>query len=66
MRKSFAAITLVLLSAVTAFPQTTDPLATVRQYIDSFNKGDINRFLMEWLLIRGWDRAPAQTGTKMS
>ena len=41
MRKSFVAITLVLLSAATAFSLTTDPLATVRQYIDSFNKGDI-------------------------
>jgi hypothetical protein len=38
MRKLFAAMTLVLISAATALSQTTDPMAAVRQYIDSFNK----------------------------
>jgi hypothetical protein len=41
MRKLFTAITLVLISAATALSQTTDPMAAVRQYIDSFNKGDL-------------------------
>jgi ketosteroid isomerase-like protein len=41
MRKLIAAMTLVLISAATALSQTTDPMAAVRQYIDSFNKGDL-------------------------
>ena len=41
MRKFVVAIALVLVSAVTALSQKTDPMAAVRQYIDSFNRGDV-------------------------
>ena len=41
MRQLFLAIALALVSAATAVSQTTDPMAAVRQYIDSFNKGDV-------------------------
>lgn len=41
MRKSLVAMALVLLSATTALSQTADPMAAVRQYIESFNKGDL-------------------------
>jgi ketosteroid isomerase-like protein len=40
MRKQLLAVAFVLGSAITALSQTTDPMAAVHQYIDSFNKGD--------------------------
>jgi len=41
MRKFFVAIALVLVPVATAVSQTAEPMEAVRQYIDSFNKGDV-------------------------
>jgi ketosteroid isomerase-like protein len=41
MRKTFLVIAMALVSASSSLSQTTDPMAAIRQYIESFNKGDM-------------------------
>jgi ketosteroid isomerase-like protein len=41
MHRIFFAIAFFFASVSTALPSTTDPMAAVRQYVDSFNRGDV-------------------------
>src|SRR4029077_13280210 len=45
MRRIFLAITLIITSSSVA-SDTKDPMATVRQYIDAFNKGDVKAMVV--------------------
>jgi hypothetical protein len=41
MRSLWFAVAFVVASGSTALPNTTDPMAAVRQYVEAFNNGDV-------------------------